>query len=97
MPKYESIEDLPSTVSDVLPEGAQKIYLEVYNETWDAHAEEEEPGKQGRDSVAHRKAWTAMRHEYVKDEDTGKWYLKGELPEEEEEGQSLIDKLKDLV
>lgn len=97
MSKYENIQDLPNTIRDVLPEDAQEIYREVYNEAWEEHAEEAEPGEQGRDSVAHRKAWAAMSQKYVKDEETGRWYPEGELPEKEEEEKGIVEELKDLV
>jgi hypothetical protein len=48
----------------------------------------------GQESVAHRDAWSAVTREYVKDESTGRWYPEGELPEEEEEDEGLIDKIK---
>lgn len=99
MPRYNRIEDLPQAIRDVFPEGAQEIYLKVYDEAWDAHAEEYEPGQEGRDSVAHRKAWTAVSHEYDKDEQTGKWYHRGEKPRvEERKGKKrILDRLKELI
>lgn len=84
--RYESQEDLPETLQDVLPEEAQKLYLEVYQEAWDSY-EEEEGGELSRDGVSHRQAMHAVRSNFVQAKD-GKWYPKEEAPEEEGEGES---------
>jgi cation transport regulator len=93
--RYESIEDLPSTIRDVLPEEAQEIYLEAYNESVDDY-EEWEGGEMSRESVANRDAWHAVKQEFVKNEETQRWYRIGEAPEEEDEDEGLIDKIKDV-
>jgi hypothetical protein len=36
-------------------------------------------------------------HDHVYREETGAWYRKGEQPQEEEERQGLLDKLKDKL
>ncbi len=82
--RYETIEDLPESLTSVLPEEAQKIYLEGYQESWDTY-EEYQGGEMGREAVAHRDGWHAVQQEFVNDESSGRWYPKGELPEEEEE------------
>jgi cation transport regulator ChaB len=93
--RYESQQDLPEALQDVLPEEAQKLYLEVYQEAWDSY-EEEEGGELSRDGVAHRQAMHAVRSNFVQAKD-GKWYRKGETPEEEEEGESAdLQALDDL-
>jgi cation transport regulator len=93
--RYESISDLPETLRDVLPERAQEVYLEAYQKSYDEY-EEERGGQASRESVAHRDAMAAVKREYVHDEERGKWYRKGEEPDEEED-QSILDQLKDLV
>jgi cation transport regulator len=81
---YEHITDLPETIRDVLPTGAQHIYLESYQSSWETY-EEGQGGEMGREAVAHRDGWNAVKRDYVKNEDTGTWYKEGEMPEEEEE------------
>jgi hypothetical protein len=46
--------------------------------------------------MAHQRGWTAVQHEYVQDQRTGKWHLIGEEPAESEEGQGFLGKLKAL-
>jgi cation transport regulator len=84
--RYESVEDIPETLQDVLPEEAQQIYLEVYQEAWDDYTEGE-GGELSRDGVAHRQAMHAVRQEFVQSKD-GQWYRRGEEPEvNEDEGE----------
>jgi cation transport regulator len=39
---YKTNADLPESVQNVLPEHAQKIYLEAFNNAWEQHDEPEE-------------------------------------------------------
>jgi cation transport regulator ChaB len=94
---YKTIYHLPETIRKVLPEAAQEIYLEAHNASWDSCDEETEPGALDRESVAHRDGWTAVHREFVHDEKKGVWYRKGEEPDEAEEDQGLLDKLKDAL
>jgi len=96
---YESIRELPDTVTDVLPDEAQEIYLEAYNKSWDMY-DEEQAGEMSQEAVANRDAWAAVKRQYTRHEKTGHWYPEGELPEEGEEGAEeggLIDTLQDMV
>ncbi|MGC9468657.1 MAG: ChaB family protein [Anaerolineae bacterium] len=93
--RYERIEDLPESLRSVLPEEAQKTYLEAYRASWNAY-KEHEGGELERESVAHRDGWHAVRENFVKEETSGRWYKKGELPEEEEDEESLIDQITDV-
>jgi cation transport regulator len=94
---YESIQDLPDIVRDVLPERAQELYLEAFNEAWEEY-DEEKTSEMSQESVANREGWAAVRKEYTHDDKTGKWYH-GEVPEDagEEEEEGIIGKLEDLV
>jgi len=89
---YEHITDLPETIRDVLPTGAQHIYLESYQSSWETY-EEGQGGEMGKEAVAHRDGWNAVKRDYVKNEDTGTWYKEGEMPEEEaeEEDSGIVD------
>lgn len=94
---YESIEELPDSVRDPLPEEAQEIYLEAYNRSWKMY-DEQSGGDMGRESVANRDGWAAVRREYTKDEETGEWFPAGEKPEEtEEEEGGILDELEGVI
>jgi cation transport regulator len=91
---YETIANLPDTIKDILPEEAQRIYLETYQRSWETY-EEGQGGEMGQEAVAHRDGWNAVKRDYVKDEKSAQWYKKGEKPEEEEEADSgLVDTIK---
>lgn len=92
--RYETMSDLPETIRDVLPEGAQEIYLEAYKRNWEEYDEDALSGDMSRHAVAHRNAWSAVKREYVHDEEKGLWYRKGEEPEED---RGIVDDLKDAV
>lgn len=73
---YRTNSDLPERVKNNLPEHAQDIYREAFNSAWNEY---EDPGKRrGRESheeVAHKVAWSAVKKEYVKNEE-GDWVSK---------------------
>lgn len=61
---YESKNELPENVRNVLPAHAQDIYKEAYNSAWDEYGKDEER--------AHRVAWGAVKKSYHKN-DRGTW------------------------
>ncbi len=65
---YKSVDELPDSVRDHLPEHAQEIYRAAFNSAWDEYAHDE-----GR---AHKVAWAAVKNDYEKDEKTGDWKRK---------------------
>lgn len=77
--RYETIKDLPDTLRDVLPEGAQRLYLETFQRVWDDY-ETHQGGEMDRDSVAHREAMHAVEDAYVLDKVSNNW-----VPREEED------------
>jgi cation transport regulator len=95
---YESTDELPDTVQDVLPKGAQELYLDAFNASWEMY-DEETAGEMSQEAVANRDGWAAVKREYTRDDETGKWYPAGEVPEEgeEEEDEGLLDKLGDVL
>lgn len=95
---YKSIKDLPETLRHYLPEDLQKIYLEGFQKSWEKY-EEDRGGEMGREGVAHRDGMIAVQQEYVHDDETGRWYRKGEEPKKDEEAeeQSLLDDLTDQL
>ena len=94
--QYESTSDLPPTIRDVLPEDAQKLYLDAYNRAWREYDEDPVIG-QSREALAHQQGWLAIRHEFVQDQGTGLWHRKGEAAvKQEEKPKGLFAKLKSL-
>ena len=75
---YDSIRDLPDSVQNNLPEHAQEIFLNAYNS---AHEQYQDPkrrrGKASLEETANRVAWSAVKKEYTKDSQTGRWRRKG--------------------
>lgn len=59
---YESISDLPDSVRAHLPEGAQKIYKEAFNNAWHEYASRDD-----REATAHKVAWSAVKQVYKKE------------------------------
>jgi cation transport regulator len=97
--RHNSKKDLPETIR-ALPEGAQEIYLEAYNHAWDeSEGGPASDGDMARDSVAHRRAWAAMKHEYEQSWETGEWYLKSEGPPQNHKAQShgILGTLKEAI
>lgn len=75
---YTQIRDLPKAVRDNLPEHAQEIYLEAFNNAWTEYARpEERRGDESREEVAHKVAWSAVKQVYEKR--NGKWVRKPEF------------------
>jgi len=58
---YKSVTDLPDAVRKHLPKGAQEIYREVFNSAWEQYA-----GRDGREAIAHKVAWSAVKKKYCK-------------------------------
>ena len=71
---YDTIADLPISIRKNLPEHAQEIFLAAYN---NASAEYQDPakrrGKETLEQVARKVAWAAVKKEYSKNEQSGKW------------------------
>lgn len=66
---YDSIKELPDSVRSNLPNDAQTIYKEAFNNAWDEYAQRDD-----RESVAHKVAWSAVNKQYKKQGD--KWVKK---------------------
>jgi cation transport regulator len=92
---YKSKSDLPETLRKDLPENLQEIYLQAYRQSWKEY-EKFRGGEADRETVAHRDAMMAVRRDYEFDDDSGRWYPKGEVPQEEDR-LSVIDNIKDVI
>ena len=66
----ESRDDLPKGVKNNVPEHAQDIWKEAYNNALEQYADRDDP-----EEVAARVAWDAVKEQYEKRED-GDWYPK---------------------
>ena len=71
---YRTINDLPESVRDNVPEHAQEIYLAAFNSAWEQYDKpSERRGDDTREETAHQVAWAAVKRKYQKDEKSGKW------------------------
>ncbi|HEX6796446.1 MAG TPA: ChaB family protein [Ktedonobacterales bacterium] len=74
---YNSTAALPASVRDHLPPHAQQIFLKAFNSAWDEYAKPaKREGTESQEEAAFRVAWTAVKHEYRKDDATGQWMPK---------------------
>jgi len=64
---YDKISELPDSVKDNLPKGAQEIYMEAFNSANESHPDWEEGRK-------HQYAWGAVKKVYEKEGE--KWVKK---------------------
>lgn len=73
---YNSTNELPDNVKNVLPNHAQDIYKEAFNSAYDQYdTAEERHGNDSREETAHKVAWSAVKQSYEKgDDDT--WHPK---------------------
>lgn len=70
---YDSIEELPENVRKPLPEDAQKIFKEAFNNAWDQYEDPaDRKGDVSRETVAIKVAWSAVKNRYRKDQN-GNW------------------------
>lgn len=73
---YKSCSSLPDSVKKVLPAHAQEIYKAAFNNAWNEYKEEKNrKGDDSREEVAHKVAWSAVKHSYKKGDDD-KWQQK---------------------
>jgi cation transport regulator len=73
---YKNLADLPDSIKDNLPQHAQEIYKEAFNNAWDEYKEQDDRrGAATREETAHRVAWAAVKTKYEKGEG-GRWVAK---------------------
>ena len=93
--RYENQKDLPATIAHVLPDDAQKVYLETYNRAWD-ECDQETTGDMSRHSVAHQQAWGTIEQAFERDPNSGAWQRKGEQAAEYD-ARNFLDKVRDAI
>lgn len=70
---YNTLNELPDQVRDNLPRHAQEIYKEAFNSAYDQYKDKDDrKGDDGREEVAHKVAWSAVKNSYKKSDD-GSW------------------------
>lgn len=74
---YKTKAELPASVREHLPAHAQDIYKKAFNNAYKEYDRpEERRGGADREETAHKVAWNAVKHEYEKDDKSGKWVKK---------------------
>ncbi|MDM7934055.1 MAG: ChaB family protein [Methanothrix sp.] len=72
---YESISELPKSVMN-LPSRAKTIYMKAFNSFWEEYELEDEAA---RERASHEAAWSAVKEQYEKDDETGEWVKIGDV------------------
>lgn len=73
---YRTNSELPKSVTNVLPEHAQVIYREAFNNAYEQYRDPKERRDDAdQEEVAHRVAWAAVKQKYQKGADD-KWHEK---------------------
>lgn len=73
---FNSTNDLPESVRNVLPGHAQDIYKEAFNSAYDEYKNpDDRRGDADREEVSHKVAWSAVKKVYEKGDDD-KWHKK---------------------
>lgn len=93
--RYETKNDLPVAIAQVLPDDAQQVYLETYNRAWDGF-EQETIGHMSRHSVAHRQGWATIQQEFERDPNAGTWQRKGEQTAEYD-ARGFLERVRDAL
>jgi cation transport regulator len=63
---YKSGKDLPKAVQGVLPPDAQQVFVKAFNNGYEKSGEER----------SFKRAWSAVKRGYEKNEQSGKWEKK---------------------
>lgn len=72
---YDTNADLPDSVKNSLPPGAEDIYREAFNHAWEEYKEpSSRQGNESQEEVAHKVAWAAVKKVYEKQGD--RWVRK---------------------
>lgn len=73
---YNTIDELPKSVRNVLPKHGQDIYKEAFNSAYQEYKNpEDRRGDADREEVSHKVAWKAVKAKYEKGDDS-KWHQK---------------------
>lgn len=73
---YKSNSELPDSVRNVLPDHAQDIYREAFNNAYNEYQDpSDRRGDTDREETPHKVAWSAVKRKYEKGEN-GRWHQK---------------------
>jgi cation transport regulator len=72
---FESISELPKSVRN-LPSRAKALYMKAYNGCWEDLESTEDAA---REKASHEAAWSAVKEQYEKDDETGEWVKSEEV------------------
>lgn len=73
---YQTRNELPESVKNILPAHAQDIYLAAFNSAWDEYKEKKDrKDNSSHEEVSHKVAWSAVKQKYEKGHDD-KWHKK---------------------
>lgn len=73
---YNSRDDLPENVTNVLPAHAQDIFKEAFNSAYKQYENPEDRNdNDSRENTARKVAWAAVKEKYEKGDD-GNWHPK---------------------
>lgn len=73
---FPTVATLPPTLRKILPKHAQDIYKEAFSHAYDQYKNpDDRRGDEGREEVAHKVAWSAVKRVYQRGTD-GNWHLK---------------------
>ncbi|MCE7936196.1 cation transport regulator ChaB [Candidatus Saccharibacteria bacterium CPR2] len=68
---YSSFKDLPEGIKANLPKKAQKLYMGVFNDTWENCSKKEaDDCGYSRYKFAHVKAWSAVKQKFERSGDS---------------------------
>lgn len=71
---YRLLRELPYSVRGHLPEHAQEIYRQAFNNAWREYADDNDRRDEAsREETAHKVAWSAVKRRYRKDSYSGRW------------------------
>jgi cation transport regulator len=70
---YDKIDELPKSVRDNLPNHAQEIFKEAFNNAWNEYKRpQDRKGNATREETSFKVAWAAVKQNYHKDK-SGNW------------------------
>lgn len=74
---YQTVQDLPFNLRELLPEHAQEIFLKSFNNAWEEYQDAATRSENtSQEEMAFRVAWNAVKKKYTKNKRTGKWEAK---------------------
>lgn len=74
---YQTIQDLPFNLREILPVHAQEIFVKSFNNAWREYQDAtNRPEDISQEEIAFRTAWNAVKKKYAKNKHTGKWEVK---------------------